>query len=418
MVARLRAARPGLALTVTSADPASTAARHAVDAVDWRDIDALAAAAEGSNALILGGGGLFHDYWGCDPDALLQRHHAGIPQYLAVPLLASLVEKPLMIYAVGVGPLWSDAARELTRAAFDEAVVATVRDPASRARLAEIGVDSARVHVTADPAFDVEPQAAAGAEGGRVAVALRGWSYGLPDESWERQVAEGIDLFLDRRGGEAVFIPFQDAGEPFGDEPVAARVRDRMKPGRHRALAAGAPPEARVAALAGCDLVLGMRLHALVVGAHGGRPLVGLAYDPKVAAVMDALGAAEHRVDLAEVTASTLGERLDDAWQRRHEIGPRVAAAAAGLAVRARANAEMAIALLDAPPRPRGATRGLALLKRTTRRLMAAVAERDRSAEDERRGLLARAEEAEAAVGRWEASRAGRVMRAWRRWRA
>jgi hypothetical protein len=41
----------------------------------------------------------------------------------------------------------------------------------------------------------------------------------------------------------------------------------------------------------------------------------------------------------------------------------------------------------------------------------------NRKAEDERRLLQGRAEHAEAEVQRWEASRAGTVMRLWRRWR-
>ena len=239
----------------------------------------------------------------------------------------------------------------------------------------------------------------------------------MSGETWEREVAAGLDLFLDRRRGEAVFVPFQEAAEPFGDDPVADRVRKRMKPGRHRALAAGEPPAARVAALCACDVVVGMRLHSLVVGARAGRPLVALAYDPKVGAAMDALGATEHRLDLGALTSAALAERLDDAWQRRGDLGPRIAAAAAGLAVRARGNADLAIALLDRPRPAPAASHGLALLKRTTLRLAAGADERARKAEDERQGLQTRAEAAEAAVQRWEDSRVGRVMQIWRRWR-
>jgi hypothetical protein len=172
-----------------------------------------------------------------------------------------------------------------------------------------------------------------------------------------------------------------------------------------------------VEAVEASSVVLGMRLHSLVVGARAGRALVALAYDPKVTATMRMLGAGGRSLDLVALTGTTLADALEAAWRRRAEIGAQQSVAVADLAARARTNATRLLGLVDAPPPPRPEDPGLALLKRSTLRLAVAADGVNQKAEDERRRLQARAEYAEAAVQRWETSTAGSMMRLWRRWR-
>ena len=101
----LRALRPTLEFTVVSANPPDTSARHGVRSLHERDIPALIDAAVESDLVLVGGGGVFHDYWGCDEGAVLSRRHAGIPFYAGFPLLAACAGRPSMVYATGVGPL-------------------------------------------------------------------------------------------------------------------------------------------------------------------------------------------------------------------------------------------------------------------------------------------------------------------------
>jgi hypothetical protein len=60
-------------------------------------------------------------------------------------------------------------------------------------------------------------------------------------------------------------------------------------------------PKALAGVLAGCDLVVGMRLHSLVFAASAGVPVVGLVYDPKVASLMTRLGVEQYALALTEV---------------------------------------------------------------------------------------------------------------------
>src|SRR6266542_2612153 len=162
MLRDLRARRPDMQMVVVSGDPEQTAAAYGVRAIAAHDVAALMDAVQGADGVVLGGGGLFHDYWGCPTEALLTREHGKIPFFAAFPLLAGLTGRPCMIYGVGGGPLLTADGGRLTRGAFEQASVATVRDEESLAVLRELGVDVSSVAVTADPAFGVSADAAAG----------------------------------------------------------------------------------------------------------------------------------------------------------------------------------------------------------------------------------------------------------------
>src|SRR5262249_32344055 len=128
IVGRLRALRPDAEICVVSGEPDETSRRFAVDAVFWRDPLALEDAVRQADLVVIGAGGLFHDYWGFPADALLTDAHWGLSYYAAPAALALLHEKPLMLYAVGVGPLETEPGRAFTRAVCEAAARITVRD--------------------------------------------------------------------------------------------------------------------------------------------------------------------------------------------------------------------------------------------------------------------------------------------------
>ena len=361
----MRARRAELEFTVVSADPADTSARHGVRSIPENDVPALIDAAHQCDAIVLGGGGIFHDYWGCSSDSVLTRDHAGISFYSGFPLLAGLTARPCMIYAAGVGPLFSEAGRQLTRAAFEGARIATVRDVASRELLHAIGV--ADVMVTADPAFTLRPDVeGAGAILSRlcpergapvVVVCLRSWMHDGPPGHWEEHVARALDAFIERTGAFVVFVPLQTLTTYFMTDDIAAADRvigwmartDRVASVRERH-----GPETVAGVLARGDLVVGMRLHSLVFAATAGVPAVALAYDPKVTSLMARLGVEDYTVALDAVAG--LGERMSLAWARREMIRTALTIESAKLRELAAENARLAIGLLGGesarPARP------------------------------------------------------------------
>ena len=355
---------PSARLVVLSGDPEDTSRRHGVPAIAWRDVEALAAEVAQADLVILGGGGLFQDYWGFDPEALLTVRAGGISYYSGPAALAALSRRPLRLHALGFGPLSSAPAARFTRAVCRAASAISVRDAESRDLLASLGVEASAVSVTADAAFALsaprlEPRdllAASGVapSGPVLAVALRPWSLGVEPEVWERATAAALDQFLERTGGAALFLPFERS--PWSredDTEVSLRVRKRMRRAdRAAVLTEPRPPEEAAGLLAGCDAVLGMRLHALILACAAGVPVVGLAYDPKVTALLARIGCSDLGVAPAEADAGGLLDRLTRAFDGRVEIGARLKDAAARMRKLAEEDLDAAAEMLAHPPEP------------------------------------------------------------------
>ena len=312
--------------------------------------------------MILGGGGLFHDYWGFDPTALLTCDHAGLAFFGGVALLATLLGRPLMLYAVGVGPLLSEIGKAHTRAAFEQASVITVRDAESKKQLRALGITPKRIRVTADPAFRLQPEALDDEYADLIVsakpllgVALRNWTIGVLPAYWERQVAQALDNFLDQYpDGSIRFIPFQNLSDALLDDcAVAERVMGQMR-NAERAIILPEDHSAgqKAALLARCDLVLGMRFHALIFAVRSGVPSVGLVYDPKVRSLMDQVGCATYALDLGAITAQKLGDFLSRAYLDRETLA-QLRSAGAKMEDRAAENARLAVKLLKDEASPR-----------------------------------------------------------------
>jgi polysaccharide pyruvyl transferase CsaB len=353
MLGELRALRPDLDLVVASGDPAATAAQHGVRAVPRDDLPAVIAAIRACDLVILGGGGLFQDYWQVPTDSFLTARQGGLLTYLTFPVLAALLGRPSMLYAVGVGPLDTEEGRAQTRAAFALCSRATVRDPASLALLEEILGKGPSIELAADPAF-LLPAAEGpvldallseiGVAPGEplTGVALRPWALGADPDAWEEEVRKALDLHL----------PFQ----PGEDLAVSRRVAAALAT-RERALVISRPLEpAELAGVLGrCGRVLAMRYHAALFALAAGVPVAALAYDPKVTGLLAGAGspglalpperwrAAEVAAALRRAAGGKLRERLAGFTAEQRDL--------------ARRSAPAALAALDAGAPPRSEAR-------------------------------------------------------------
>ncbi len=372
MLEELRRLLPNVAVTVASGNPDATRATYDVAAVHERDVPALVDAVRACDLVIVGGGGLFHDYQGVDEATVLSRWHWGLTYFAAFPLLATLFRKPLLLSALGVGPLLSEAGRRYTRLAFDRADAASVRDPASHALLGSIGVDVSRVRLAADPAFLLR---APSADEGRAAlarigvpavpgvpgvpgrpvvvVAVRHWDEGVRPDVWQAHVAAALDRFVESHDAVPVFLPFQSRAEHgLSDDAVAGRIRAEMRHGARAVMGEADLEPCEVQGLiAGADVVLAVRLHAVILAGTAGVPVVALAYDRKVVAAMTELGVAEFSLGL-EAEAGAIGDALDRAYRDRERVRRVLVAAARDLRAGAAANASMAVDLLAARAQP------------------------------------------------------------------
>lgn len=316
MLRDLRERMPVLRAVVASSDPASTSRSYNVESISNGDKAATLTAVRDCDIIILGGGGVLNDYWDVSLASLFSQ--TGTPlNYFVCAALAALYAKPLVLYAVGVGPLSTKIGQLYTKMMAEVAKVISVRDEQSKKILGELGIDTARIHVTADPAFLLTyalptldlPRPILG-------VALRNWSIGINSETWEWEVAAALDELLSRHGGSVLFLPFQrSTSENDNDRAVAERVRSRMS--RHQSAtifeAAGAAHEL-AGAIGQCDSMLGMRYHSVLFALRNGVKTVGLVYDPKVRSLLASAGCEDYALDLGAVRADNLLNRLETAF--------------------------------------------------------------------------------------------------------
>ncbi|MFO7246699.1 MAG: polysaccharide pyruvyl transferase CsaB [Thermaerobacter sp.] len=340
ILAGLRRLDPGVRVTVLSAHPAATAREHGVDAVSRTHLPSILAALARADLLISGGGSLLQDVTG----------PFNIPYYVGVMELARLRGVPVMMMAQGIGPVRGRMGRALVRWAVRRAAAVTVRDPQSARLLGDLGVPGAAVGVTADAALLLDPGAGAGqpspweppGEGPLAVVALRG--HRLLDRRAEAALARGLDLLARREGLRYVFLPMQ----PVEDLEVSRRVAAGLA-GAAAVIVERRPSWPQLAALLGrAHLVIGMRLHALILAALAGTVPCGIPYDPKVVSFLAQLDL-EPAGSLADLAAGAWVDRVLDCHRRRDQLAARIGPRVAALRRAAALNFEPAARLLDLP---------------------------------------------------------------------
>ena len=330
LVAGFRSLSAELDLTALSGSPAETRTAHGIHAVDRYRPAALLPAMRRCDVFLSGGGSLLQD--------VTSAH--GIFYYLGVVRLAQMLGKKTMFIAQGIGPLKRKRSRRLVAAVANKLDAVTVRDPDSAQLLRDIGVSRPRIEVTADPALLLSPGASSKKSG--FGVALRPW-HGQEQLGAQTAaacfptLAEQMPRLLPMQPGSDTAI-----AEQFAEE--WARLQSTSSP----ASISFSPNDlgALLSIIDGCDMMVGMRLHALILAAAAGVPSVALAYDPKVAAFMQASGQGDAVYDLSAPSADALAALIGRVWRERDERASALQAALPGLQARAQQNCDAAVALL------------------------------------------------------------------------
>ncbi|PQV64471.1 polysaccharide pyruvyl transferase CsaB [Abditibacterium utsteinense] len=269
MLADLRALSPSATFVATSGNPAQTTKNHGCAAIGRQNPRGLFAAISSCDVFISGGGSLVQDV----------TSFRNVVYYTTLLRLAKMMGKKTMVYAQGVGPLSSSKSRRLARKAFQSADILTVRDPDSAALLREIGV-SQKMEVTADPvwnlAFSPQPKQAK-----TWGVALRGWPH--QDENAIARIVGALRAAANAEGATLQFLAMQ----PGPDQEILQGLTTAGEILETR----DAHPSEIVGLCASFEVMIAMRLHALIFAASAGVPTVAMNYDPKVASLATLLGA-------------------------------------------------------------------------------------------------------------------------------
>lgn len=369
LIDEFRAQHTDLSLIVTSWEPEQTSKDFNVQAIHWNDINSLLDAALRADLIILGGGGIFHDYWGIDPDSYLRKGFWDITAYGSLPLLAKLLNVPCMIYAVGVGPLQTDLARQHTRLAFERCQIATVRDTESLELLKETGISMGSsegpiVKVFPDPVFSLTTSLADDADvasflqqigidssSALLGVSLRNWYFDVPPDKWLPRIADSILEFLNQNNQiKVILIPFQvfEANRQTNDVGILQELADLINmPDRVCLISNRVAPRFAQALIKRCSVLVGMRLHSIIMGINVATPVVALAYEPKIWSVMKLVELEEFCNPTLTPGTSNLAAQIRDAWNQRDDFSLRINPLHKDLAEKTKQHAILAKALLS-----------------------------------------------------------------------
>jgi polysaccharide pyruvyl transferase CsaB len=365
IIASLRKQSSNLKFIVASFDPESTREQFQVESVHWREITELAKSVQRSDLVLMGGGGLFQDYWGIEPQTYFRKTHGGITTYGTLLKLAHLFGKPCMLYAVGVGPLYSMEAREQTKEIFSLCTAATLRDQYSKELIEKIDgdVNSSNLIVTADPVFSLEPsqddhkkvaelisQYPRVAGSPLIAISLRYWEREIAMEQWTSSLAAQLDVFIQTYNAQVVLTPFQINAESYFTDDLALNrvIADKISNPQNIFLIEKILSAAEIQALfRQCDLVVAMRLHAAILALNVATPMIALSYDPKVQSLMNENGLGAFVLSLND--HEQFGEYLGRAWQEREFTKKHIQSILPSIRLKAERNAEIAIQLLNTP---------------------------------------------------------------------
>ena len=272
----LRRRRPALEIDVLSNTPAETAQKYGVEATRRMDFAAVRKAIARADVVLSGGGGLLQN-------ATSTR---SLIYYAAILRAAARTGKRAMIFAQSIGPL-DLIGRAIVRETCRGIAAATVRDRASADLLGRL-LPKVPVVRTADPVwmfdepgetFDFSAEGL-GPESDPIAVVsvrkVPGFERGIPT------LAAAVDR-LAERGAKVAFLPLGGAPDAEASTAVirAAKSAPTLLPAYDLPKAAQVIGRARV--------LIGMRLHALIIAARLGVPFLAIPYDPKVSALCDDL---------------------------------------------------------------------------------------------------------------------------------
>lgn len=304
IIDNLKDAYPNPSITVFSLNPEQTAKAHGVNAVyrAWRrENGAKWRALREADLLISGGGGLLQDTY---PTKFL---FGPLPYYLLIVLLAKLSRTKVMFFSQGIGPVTSRWGKFLMKLA-NLADFITVRDSYSKTYLETLGVKRPQTVVTADIvfAFQEKPDDSCRAsleltgQEKVVAVSVRPW-FGRQLQF--EQMAQVLDALIEQQGVTPVFVPM----EGHHDWQAAEIVRSHMQhAAKSMMLGTAFTPNQYLNFIRGCEMTIGMRLHALIFSTIAGVPHIGFSYDKKVKSLLERSGMWTYSAELEEIDVPTI----------------------------------------------------------------------------------------------------------------
>lgn len=306
MINLLQKQQADLSFTVFSNDPQDTKARHSVQSIDHLNRRSKAQhilKILQNRYFILGGGDLLRD-----------SAKSSIALNWLRPLQQALqLHRRTLVLGISVGEIWKPETQALIPQVLNQVDLLTVRDLQSKTKLEKLGVRNT-IHVISDLALQTLPETFShpirpANQPIQVGISVRHLSGRGPSvdvdvyPAFQKEMAAIADFLVEQYGATVHFLPFRahkHGYHPIDDDYIS--IMNILQYSRysaqfvvHRYFESLQDINRLIGTL---DLMIGMRLHSLILTAGLGVPVIAAEYDPKVRGFMEEIGQSELSIPL------------------------------------------------------------------------------------------------------------------------
>jgi colanic acid/amylovoran biosynthesis protein len=312
--------------------------------------------------------------------------------------LATLLPKPVMLYAPSIGPFRRKVARVIARHVLNRVDLITVRDEISLEFIRDLKIERTPVFVTADAALLLPPAPPERAKDILAQEGVKGisplititvtpfigrwrrvgrWRTDYTEKISEYQsvIAYLANHIIKETDAHILFIPMDVKPESYVIKPASktksARIRDvigkALEDGfslveetdllsgimaqiedkdRAKILQGSYSPMEVKAIYALSTALIGTRMHSIILASTSGIPILAFAYEPKVASFMGMLGQDQYVIDINNLNPVEVTSKFDTLWGNRDKARETILAKTDILKQRAFQNARSASELL------------------------------------------------------------------------
>ncbi|MEL4024065.1 polysaccharide pyruvyl transferase family protein [Lysinibacillus endophyticus] len=269
--------------------------------------------------VVIGGGGILMD---------LYKREA--PLYGSYAMMAKNSNVPYVVYGCGAGPLNTGLGKWFIKFMAKHAQNISVRDPKSKQLLQQIGVKR-EVHLIGDPAFSLEVERNGFSERpkkvGVTAVPYYNASYWpTGDEILYNNYITGMATNLDKLIEEfQVDVTFFATKYP-QDADVTKDIQQKMKhAGKTSIIDENLKPQKLLDLSATFDVLVGTRLHSLILATDANTPIIGVSYHTKVNDFLQMAGLGEYSIPIDSLHESDdqftkLVSKMDNNWEGAKQL--------------------------------------------------------------------------------------------------
>lgn len=308
----LAAADPAIQVVVAAENPRQVELHHGLQAFKRADVYESAYQLHTADAVVVGGGGLWHDLTfnrAGGLASLVNGSTMSIAGFGNLPLMGRVLGIPYHVIGLGAGPLHDRDAQAMVRYLAGQTESILVRDEDSKAAIVNTGIDAACVRSAPDVVYAINlPDGGTQAHSTETIAGLKAEGRRLVGVNLRRWAREDMDAVLAEVekaiNAEAAHGPLAVVGIPMQagathDRSILEKLGSRLSPNISFFLMPDPPTfDSFDQCIGQLDALITMRLHAALLAHRRGLPTIGLVYDPKVARHFEEVGRSDFALPL------------------------------------------------------------------------------------------------------------------------